>query len=162
MTARPLLPLVALLLAVAGCSPKMSPPADPAFAAVESHLEPQLDSGEFEVVKWWPPKPLPDFTRGRIAYFDRQIEIEQARRSEPGEENDTIRRLKERREELASAPPPVVARLKYRTENRAGAKELRDEVFRFDGQGKLVERIDGERDDEGKVIWEYRDEYFPG
>lgn len=140
---------------LAGCGT-----SDPYRETVEKHLSENLDDPDFEVVRWWPAKPVPQYRTALVQRYDRQLKRMEELKG--GEVNDADRVAKKWREEAAASTPPTMARLKYRGKNMMGAKVLTDQLFKFDEEGK-IERVIGpdDPDEVNQAIWEIRDEIFP-
>ena len=144
---------VLVALALAGCA---SEPPDPQRDAVRAYLRENLDDGDFEEVRWWPVKPLPEvntvFAEKWRASRDDWQKLGDAKRAAEAEGEAKA---------AEAEPVPQVARLKYRTTNKAGASELRDALFVFEADGRVGMVIsEGDRDPIVRV-WERRDRLFP-
>ena len=154
---RRLLVLAFLIAIAAGCS---VPAPDPDRDAAAGHLRDHLHGGDVELVKWWPVKPLPEHNRLWHEVFDPAVK--DTRATAPPDQADAAAAWYEKnRDETASAPPPKVARITYRTTNKAGAKELAEDLVVFKPDGSVLKRIT-----EGSVfadrrLWERRGFLFP-
>lgn len=136
-----LLPL--LLIVAAGCSePGRLPDADADLQAVRAWLRENLDSPEWEEVRWWPTRTLEKRHAEQILGAEAAIEeVANDSTIPPDYQAGQQRPFREHLEELKERGPSKACRLKYRVRTRAGGWELRDEVFRV--ENGRVERLTG-------------------
>ncbi len=118
--------------------------ADPALLLVREYLRNSLDSGEWEEVRWWPVVEMTAEKNEKIKDLEQEIlECEKRLRSPnlpENQEKELERELPQLRESLRITkrwPAARICRMKYRTANKYGAKEMRDFIFRID-EGKVT------------------------
>lgn len=126
--------------------------SDPHRKSVRQYLSENLDDPNIEEVRWWPAKPIPEYRDGLIAQWD-----ESAKTAKP----NMVKTYEGLRDKAKAAPPPTMARMKYRSKSAAGSPVLIDQIFVFDEKGKVESVID--QDSKGNVasdMWEDRDVIF--
>lgn len=147
---------------LAGCGT-----SDPHREVVEKRLSDNLNDPEYEVVRWWPAKEVPEYKEARVKQWDRlakesQKIVDDLRRLGDKSRITTASDARAMRDKAAAEPPPTMARMKYRAKNAMGAKILADQLFVFDKDGKIEGVIDAEDpDDVNQAIWGIRDRIFP-
>ena len=137
-------------LALVGCT------SDPHLEAAKEHLDGTLNDGDFEVVRWWPAKPLPEYNDVRLKYF-----VEEREKAEAEGIKAVAAMYQGLAEKEATAPVLTMGRLKYRAKNAVGGKVLVDEIFAFDEGGKVVGTVTKADDEPNATLWRNRDKLFP-
>lgn len=116
--------------------------ADQGNDLVRAWLRDNLDSGEWEEVRWWPSQVLTGYWDADIQEAEHQLNsaaADLARDANPRTQA-AVAAAKAFLADLKSRKNPVGVRLKYRTANPSGALEIRDQLFLLEDSGIRILR----------------------
>lgn len=103
---------------------------DPELRAVRAWLEENLDSGQWEEVRWWTMRPQQALHQAEIKSVNVHLNAAITKR--------VADLCKDALAKLERDGPSHAARLKFRTANKVGAIVLRDEMFRVEDGRAII------------------------